>query len=69
MLEGFYATQVHIVVATKIFNEIYKEQRWLHKYDESQSKNIDSCDSMKNICCHVILTLSKLYPKSTNFHP
>lgn len=67
-LRGFYATQVHIVVATKIFNEIHKEQRWLRKYDKIQSKNIDSCDWawMKNISCHFI---SEFYPKSTNFHP
>lgn len=26
MLEGFYATQVHIVVATKIFNEFTKNK-------------------------------------------
>lgn len=26
MLEGFYATQVHIVVATKIFNEFIKNK-------------------------------------------
>ena len=31
-------------VKTKIFNEVHKEQRWLHKYDESQGKNIDSCN-------------------------